>query len=122
MDLLTTVVLGGFTAYRVTHLIVHDTVLDPLRNRLHAWHMNGVGPGRSNRARTFLRDLLSCTYCAGFWVSLLTVLVFLLTGDVQPWDGWRQFLYFGMATFAVAGVQALLNRWDDSRNPGTQEG
>lgn len=118
MELLATLGLLGFAAYRVTQLIVHDSILDGFRLRLDGWHANGIRPGRTNRARTFVRDLLSCVYCAGFHVSWLTVLVYLLTtdGTPAPWDGFRSFLTFGILSFAVAGVQALLNRWDDTRH------
>lgn len=122
MDLLALIVAGGFASYRVTQLIVWDSLLEGFRLRVEAWHADGIRPGKTNRTRTFFRTLLRCPYCVGFHASWLTVLTYLLTTDINPVGSFRAFLTFGMTSFAVAGVQALLNRWDDTRNPNTQEG
>lgn len=119
MDFLAVSAVLGFAAYRVTQLIVWDSILDGWRKRVEAWHMNGVRPGSSNRVRTFFKQLLSCTYCVGFHAAWLTVLVYLLATGRAPWDSWGSFWLFGIQSFAVSGVQALLNRWDDTQ-PGHQ--
>lgn len=102
----------GFAAYRVTQLVVWDSILDGWRQRLELWHAKRF----ESKARAFVRDLLKCTYCTGFHASWLTVLVYLLASG-QWVSGFGGFLLFGIQSFAVAGVQALLNRWDDTR-PG----
>lgn len=108
----------GFAAYRVTQLIVWDSILDGWRSRLELWHAKRF----ESKARTFVRDLLKCTYCTGFHVSWLTVLVYQLTTGTNPVGSFAAFLLFGIQSFAVAGVQALLNRWDDTRPGHDQEG
>ncbi|MER6563318.1 DUF1360 domain-containing protein [Streptomyces sp. NPDC001027] len=99
--------LLGFAAYRATQLGVHDSILDPARDRLNAWYAGNV----DSNTRGFLVQLISCVYCLGWWLSGMTLLAYLLaTGswDDAPW------LVHGIEWFAVAGVQALLNRRDDT--------
>lgn len=123
LDLMAATAFLGFASYRVTQLVVWDSILDPFRTRLEAWYVNGIRPGKLARGRKFVWDLLSCTYCTGFHASWLTVLAWFLVSDhAEPWASWSDFLRFGIWSFAVAGVQALLSRWDDTRNPHTQEG
>jgi hypothetical protein len=97
----------GFAAYRATQLGVHDTILDPARERLAAWHAKNL----DSKPRAFLMQLISCVYCFGWWLSGATLLAYLLAtgswGDA-PW------IVHGIEWFAVAGVQALLNRRDDT--------
>ena len=100
----------GFASSRAVQLVVHDTIGDPLRARLLAWHMNGIGPGRSNKLRSFVRDLLSCTYCAGWWLSMITYVVY---ATATGWGG-TPLLVHAINAWAVAGIQALLNRIDDT--------
>ena len=105
----------GFASYRATQFLVHDTLPDPLRARIENWYVDGIRPERSNRARSFIRDLVSCTYCLGFWTSVVTVLVYLTaTGG---WAG-TPLLVHAVECWTVAGIQALLNRWDDSLSTG----
>jgi hypothetical protein len=101
--------LLGFAAYRATQLGVHDTILDPARHRLAAWHANKL----DSRPRKFLMQLISCIYCFGFWLSGVTLLVYLLAAG--RWDD-APVIVHGIEWFAVAGLQALLNRRDDSWN------
>lgn len=109
-DLLTLTALG-FAASRAVQLVVHDTIGDPLRDRLNTWHMNGVGPGRSNKSRSFIRNLLSCTYCVGWWLSIITTLVYLVAAG--QW-GAASIWVHAVECWAVAGIQAIINRVDDT--------
>jgi hypothetical protein len=103
----------GFAAARFTQLVVHDSILDGPRQRLELWHAAQF----DSRVRTFFRDLIACVYCFGFHASWLTVLVYLLsTGQWQ--SGFDGFMVFGIESFVVAGVQMLINRWDDSLSAG----
>ncbi|MER6632883.1 DUF1360 domain-containing protein [Streptomyces sp. NPDC000987] len=99
--------LLGFAAYRATQLGVHDSILDQARQRLVAWHADRA----DSRARSFVIQLAGCVYCLGFWLSGVTLLTYLAAsgrwGDA-PW------IVHGIEWFAVAGVQALLNRRDDT--------
>jgi hypothetical protein len=106
---LTTLVLLALAAYRATQLVVHDAILDPLRDRVMAWHEQRL----DSPVRTAVVTLISCTYCAGWWLSGALLLTWLLTTnrfDQTP------LLVHAVEWLAVAGGQALLNRWDDSRD------
>lgn len=103
----------GFAAYRVTQLVVHDSILDGARQRLELWHARKF----DSKIRTFVRDLLGCTYCTGFWASVAVLLTYLLATDKGS-GGLSGALLFGVQAFAVAGVQALLSRFDDTLPEG----
>lgn len=99
-------ILLGIAAYRATQLGVHDSILDPARERLAAWHANNL----DSRPRGFLMQLIGCVYCLGWWMSGATLGTYLLATGTWG-DDW---LAHGIEWFAVAGVQALLNRRDDT--------
>lgn len=110
IETLATVVMLGLAAARGTQLIVHDSILDGFRERLEAWHADGIRPGKSNRARTFVLDLLSCVLCTGFHLSWITVAAWYTVAGT-----WGEFdlLTFGLTSFAVAAVQITVNlNWD----------
>ncbi|WP_406178009.1 DUF1360 domain-containing protein [Streptomyces canus] len=99
--------LLGVAAYRATQLGVHDSILDGARERLAAWQASNL----DSQPRAFLIQLISCVYCLGWWLSGVTLLAYLLaTGswNQAPW------IVHGIEWFAIAGVQALLNRRDDT--------
>lgn len=99
--------LLGFAAYRATQLGVHDSILDGPRERLAAWHARNL----DSKPRGFVIQLISCVYCLGFWLSGVTLLAYLLATGSWGDAAW---LVHGIEWFAVAGVQALLNRRDDT--------
>ncbi|WP_406321841.1 DUF1360 domain-containing protein [Streptomyces sp. NBC_00519] len=99
--------LLGFAAYRATQLGVHDSILDAPRERIAAWQASNL----DSKLRAFLMQLIGCVYCLGWWLSGVALLVYLLATDSwgnAPW------IVHGIEWFAVAGVQALLNRRDDT--------
>ncbi|MFF2612363.1 DUF1360 domain-containing protein [Kitasatospora sp. NPDC058046] len=101
----------ALATYRGTQLVVHDTILDPARDRVLAWHENRP----ESSARELLVTLISCVYCTGWWVAGAVLAVYLLvTGQ------WAHapVLVHGVEWLAVAGGGVLANRWDDSRNAG----
>jgi Protein of unknown function (DUF1360) len=103
-----TLAVLALTGYRGTQLVVHDSILDPVRERIDAWQQ-----ARAQSAfRAAIVTLISCVYCSGFWISgaLLAVWLF-VTGT---WSG-TPVLVHGFEWLAVAGAAVLLNRWDDSR-------
>lgn len=97
----------GFAGYRATQLIVHDSLLDPARDRLFAWH----GRDTESSLRSALVTLVSCTYCVGWWLSGAILTTYLFAAG-----RWHQapLLVHGIEWLAVAGGQALLNRADDT--------
>ncbi|WP_406482644.1 DUF1360 domain-containing protein [Streptomyces sp. NBC_01615] len=54
------------SGYRATQLAVHDTILDPVRDKAYAWHAKRP----ESTARTAVITLISCVYCMGWWVSV----------------------------------------------------
>lgn len=106
MEHLAAVLVMGFAAYRATQFVVFDSILDPVRARIEAWHADKF----TSRPRTLVRDLLSCIFCIGFWLSTATVLV--ATTVMHQWD--RPLLAVAIDCWAVAGVQVLLSRWENS--------
>lgn len=101
------VVLGA-AGYRATQLAVHDTVLEPARARVFAWHADNP----RSRARTAAVTLASCVYCMGWWISGALLAIYLLT--TGRWHD-APLLVHGVEWLAVAGAEVLLNRWDDTR-------
>ncbi|UJV42970.1 DUF1360 domain-containing protein [Streptomyces sp. AMCC400023] len=98
----------AFAAYRGTQLAVHDTILDVPRSWLYDWHSRKP----ESPLRNALVTLISCVYCMGWWVSGALLAAYLLWPD-------NDVVRIGLLWFAVAGGQALLNRWDDSRKADT---
>lgn len=106
-------VLGGLAlaTYRATQLVVHDTIGDPVRDRVIHWQQNRP----DSRIRHAAVTLMSCVYCAGWWLAGLLLAVYLLaTGEWAT----APVIVHGLEWLAVAGGGVLLNRWDDTR-PGT---
>ncbi|MEU7093014.1 DUF1360 domain-containing protein [Kitasatospora aureofaciens] len=101
----------ALATYRGTQLVVHDTILDPARDRVLAWHENRP----ESSARELLLTLISCVYCTGWWVGGALLAVYLLT--TGQWAH-APVLVHGVEWLAVAGGGVLANRWDDSRNAG----
>lgn len=100
--------LLAFAGYRATQLVVHDTLIDRARDRVHAWH--AASP--SGTVRAALATLIACIYCAGWWVAGALLTAWLLTTD--QWHD-APLLVHGVEWLAVAGGSVLLNRWDDTR-------
>lgn len=102
---LATLALAG---YRGTQLLVHDSILDPARERVDVWQQHRP----DSAAREAVVTMISCVYCTGWWVSGALLATWLLAAgqfDNAP------LVVHGVEWLAVAGAAALLNRWDDSR-------
>lgn len=105
----------GLAAYRATQLVVWDTIGDPLRSKVEMWRVAKF----DSRTRKFVNDLIRCPYCAGWWLSLVTLAVYLTAAG--QWGAASLWVH-AVEFWAVAGVQSLLNRWDDSRPGHNPEG
>ncbi|MFJ5155006.1 DUF1360 domain-containing protein [Streptomyces sp. NPDC088353] len=104
---LTTLALLGLAGYRGTQLAVHDTILDPVRDRIIAWHERR----QDSAVRAAVVTLISCVYCMGWWVSGALLATYLLvTGSFDQ----APLLVHGLEWLAVAGLAVLLNRVDDA--------
>lgn len=87
----------ALASYRVTRLVVTDDIVQPARKLWFRRFPLDTKPG----------TLFSCTYCAGFWVSGLMLLVAHLTGFAR-WP----VRYDLVLWWTVSGAQALLNALD----------
>lgn len=98
----------ALAGYRSTQLIVWDSILDPIRDRIHLWQAHRP----ESRPRELITTLIGCPYCMGFWLSGIILAIYLTcTGT---W-GDAHWLLHGVEWFAIAGGAVLLNRWDDTR-------
>lgn len=99
-------------AYRITRFFVKDSLIgfgpdsgSKVSSRLDKWAYNDDGTDRS-----FLRgkvgDLLTCTWCLGFWVSLIVYVVAAVS--LGEWAS-QPLAFHGVAIFAVAGGQGFLS-------------
>lgn len=79
------VVLLVVASFRLTHLIVFDTIMEPVRDVL------GRVP--------FVGEVVTCYWCCGVWVSAALVGAYLL---------WPVVTFWVVLIFAVAGGQAIL--------------
>ena len=95
-------------SFRLTHLLVFDTIAEPLRRWVSAAPAQGTGaaygypPGRTRHGpiRAFLATLVQCYWCAGVWVSAGLLLSYL---------SWPSPVMKGLLLIlAIAGGQALL--------------
>lgn len=97
----------GLASARGTQLIVHDSLLGGWRERLELWH----AAKHTSPLRTFIRTGLSCTYCVGFHTSWVALLIYLLASG--EWSNSPPIVH-GIEAFAIAGIQMLINRRDDT--------
>lgn len=106
LDIVPLLVLS-FAAYRLTRLIVIDTLLDGSRNKLHLFLLNRAKKeGKLHLFWEKLYDLVSCTFCTGTWISLALYSLYI---QDYPWFFSR---FDWISVFAVAGLQSLLHTWE----------
>lgn len=110
-DFLALVVIA-LAAYRVTRVVVADTLSDNFRawmwarayDRIHDYDSVGDRDDRIERrswwwAKGF--ELVSCPFCTGFWASLVLYLA---------WFDWHvSFARPAITALAVAGLQAFIS-------------
>lgn len=101
---LVTLAILGFAAFRITRFLVIDTLIDGLRAKFHTFLANRRGKLQFLAQKAL--ELTSCTWCAGFWVSLLLY-------SLYVWHNPLDFTRFDwINTAAVAGVQGLLHAYE----------
>lgn len=81
----------SLAVFRVTRLIIEDTILEPLREKT----VFKLHPTDSK-----IRELFACPWCVGFWLSVLAVLMFWAWPVVTLW------LAFPFAISTVVGLIA----------------
>ena len=101
------VLVIGLATYRIARALTRDSITEPFRHVL--WSRafvalpdptseDGYAVNRRSRIFAWLYGLMSCPYCAGFWIAL---------GLYWAWTegAWQR---TAIAAVAVAGVQAAL--------------
>jgi amino acid permease len=95
---LATVLILGLAAFRVTRLLVVDSLLEPGRSKFHS-----MLERHSGWIWAKVYDLVSCTWCVGVYVSFAIYAVYL----------WDLFVHWTrvdwLSAIAVAGVQGMLH-------------
>lgn len=82
---------------RVTGLITQDTLTEPARDRLLGWLDN-----RPATLGSAVATLVTCSWCAGMWVSLIAAPVVWWLGD-SPW------LMIPALTFAFSQLTGMIS-------------
>jgi hypothetical protein len=91
MTLINFVILA-LGAYRLTHIITTDAIADNFRS----WVWKRYDPN------TKIGYLITCNWCAGFWVSLL----FVIGASVLP-----QLTFVVSLVLAISALVGLLSVW-----------
>lgn len=105
--------LGVLASFRLTELLVHDTIFQPLREWFGVGHdIDGNSLGATEykgRVRYFIARLLSCTDCASVWTSGAVTLILLpqIYNEIYTPN-----VYFIFA-LAMAGVTMILSRFQN---------
>lgn len=94
----------AFASYRITRFLVIDSLLDGSRNKFHLFLVNRARKeGRLHVMWDKIYDLTSCSWCAGFWITLAIYTVYVWN---EPWDFSR---FDVINIFAIAGIQGILH-------------
>jgi hypothetical protein len=94
----------AIASYRITRFLVIDTLISGVRNKFHGFLINHAQKqGTFHMLWEKLYDLTSCTWCFGFWVS---VILYWLYTWVSP-NYWNQLDVINV--FAIAGIQGFLH-------------
>lgn len=103
IDIIPLVVIA-IASYRLTRFLVIDTLIASTRNKFHAVLINKAQKqGKLARIWEKLYDLTSCTWCAGFWISLALYWAYTWTSP----SNWDQKSI--ITIFAIAGIQGMLH-------------
>lgn len=94
----------AFAAYRITRILVIDSIIATPRIKFHTFLVNRTG--KLHWLAEKLYELTSCTWCTGVWVSLG---LYSLYTWLAPWN-FTRFDWIGV--FAVAGAQGLLHAFE----------
>lgn len=105
-------VIVALAAYRLTRFFVKDSLIGfgPDSGSAISQRIDQFAYDEEGTDRSFWRgkagDLLTCTWCLGFWISAATYTVAAIS--LREWSG-QPLLWHGIAIFGVAGAQGLLS-------------
>ena len=72
LTLLSGAVLAVGATVSITRLITTDKVLEPLRGHIAVWcARSGQDPEELDGIRAYVTYLISCPWCASFWIGLV---------------------------------------------------
>ena len=95
----------SIAAYRITRLLVIDTLIAGLRNKFHTIVVNKSH--KENKGFHLfwdkLYELTSCTWCAGFWVTVALYWAYTWSSPIY----WNRLDIINL--FAIAGIQGFLH-------------
>jgi hypothetical protein len=98
--MITGLLLCSFAAFRATRLVVIDSIVQPLRDRLVISTTEATG--WRSKLGWFVIDLTNCPHCTGWWMSMTAGLVWCSVTNVG-------LIETAVFCWAVAGAQSLLS-------------
>lgn len=99
VNLITALILA-MVSFRVTRFFLFDSMFEATRIRIYNALLKVDEDGYTPTWRYKIYELLSCTWCFGFWVSLATYWVYLW---VAPWNWTRGDWLLALAITGIAG-------------------
>jgi len=96
-----TLVIDAAAAFRLTRLVVDDSIAEAPRTALLRWSER---PGRAANLRARLGELVECYWCVGFWIALGVVTARRVAPD--RWDPAAQVLAVSAAVGAAGALHA----------------
>lgn len=105
-----TFIILCLASYRITHLLVFDTIFYPIRNRFVIRYFEMDYSTRQYKAyfklqggrfRQFIGKILLCFWCAGVWSAIGITALYAVAPDITIWL---------MYILAIAAVQSLMEQ------------
>ncbi|MGE6631018.1 DUF1360 domain-containing protein [Bacillus sp. NPDC077027] len=99
-------IVFSLAAFRLTRLIVFDTITAPFRRNFHEEHEETNAQGeietyiviKGKGLRAWIGELISCYWCTGVWCTAALIGIYILSPSVSMW------LNLLLAIAAAAGI------------------
>ncbi|HAQ08683.1 MAG TPA: sporulation protein [Bacillus bacterium] len=99
-----------FASFRLTRLIVYDTITEFIRAPFHETVVETLADGRKDTyieikgsgIKYWIGELLSCHWCTGFWCSVIIYGAYEFYPHIS--------LPF-ISIFAIAGIASIIQSW-----------
>lgn len=98
----------ALASFRITRLLVIDTLFAGSRNKFHSYLVNNSQKAGKHRQLIWekLYDLTSCTWCTGFWVSVSLYWAYVWRSPLS----WSRLDVFNI--FAISAIQSLIHAFE----------
>lgn len=99
-------IIFSMAAYRLTHLLVFDKIVEPIRNLFVKRDFSGPVPTftlQGGKLRRFIGKLLNCHWCAGIWVAGGMALTYRMFPGAANW------IFLALA--AAAALSLIETAW-----------